>query len=132
MRTAIRTTAAPAAVGPYSQAIRAGNVIFSAGQLGIDPRTGKFAGDNVVSQAQQVLQNVKAVLEAAGADVRSIVKTTIFVVDMDAFKEVNQVYGAFMESEGVVEPPARSTVEVSALPLGGLVEIEAIAVVESE
>jgi 2-iminobutanoate/2-iminopropanoate deaminase len=125
MKNVIATSDAPAAVGPYSQAIKANGFVFSAGQLGLDPQTGKFAGDDVASQARQAMLNLKAVLEAAGSGLDKIVKTTIFMVDLGDFKTVNAVYGEFFEGA----PPARSTVQVAALPLGGLVEIEVVALV---
>lgn len=123
-RTIIHTEHAPAAVGPYSQAIKTDGLIFVSGQLGLDPQSGKLR-DGLEAQTQQILQNLAAALDAAGSTMADIVKTTIFLVDMADFATVNKVYaGAFSD-----EPPARSTVEVSALPLGGLVEIEAIALV---
>ncbi|MEA3308433.1 MAG: RidA family protein [Chloroflexota bacterium] len=124
MRKVIATSAAPAAVGPYSQAIQTGQLVFTAGQLGLDPVTGKFAGTDVTAQTEQAMQNLQAVLQAAGSDVEQIVKTTIYVVDLADFKTVNTIYGKFFSQA----PPARSTVQVAALPLGGLVEIEAIAI----
>lgn len=123
MRSAIATPKAPAAVGPYSQAIRVGDLIFTAGQLGLDPATGTFAGEDVAAQTCQAMRNLQAILESAGSGLEQIVKTTIFVTDLADFKTVNRVYGEFFTGD----PPARSTVEVSALPLGGRVEIEAIA-----
>ncbi len=131
MKTPISTTDAPAAVGPYSQAIKVNDLVFTAGQLGMDPQSGEFVGDDVVSQTQQAMRNLKAVLEAAGSSIRQIVKTTIFVTDLGAFKDVNTAYGQFLKDEGVEAPPARSTVEVPALPLGGLVEIETVATLEA-
>jgi 2-iminobutanoate/2-iminopropanoate deaminase len=125
MRKVIATEQAPAAVGPYSQAIQAGELIFTAGQLGLDPATGAFAGKDVASQTRQAMENIAAILTAAGTTLDQIVKTTIFVADMGDFQTVNAVYAEFFASD----PPARSTVEVSALPLGGRVEIEVIAVV---
>jgi 2-iminobutanoate/2-iminopropanoate deaminase len=125
MRKVIATEQAPAAVGPYSQAIQAGDLIFTAGQLGIDPATDAFAGKDVASQTRQAMENIAAILTAAGTTLDQIVKTTIFVADMGDFQTVNAVYAEFFASD----PPARSTVEVSALPLGGRVEIEVIAVV---
>lgn len=121
-RNVIQTQQAPAAIGPYSQAIHAGNLIFASGQLGLDPQTGKLQ-DGVEAQARQALTNIKAVLQAANSSVDRVVKTTIFLVDMADFAKVNAVYGEVFEQE----PPARSTVQVAALPLGGLVEIEVIA-----
>lgn len=123
-REAVATTRAPAAVGPYSQAIKTGGFVFASGQLGLDPVDGKLR-EGLEEQTQQALDNLRAVLEAAGASLADVVKTTIYLVDITQFSAVNRVYGAAFD--GV--PPARSTVQVSALPLGGLIEIEAIAVV---
>ncbi|MGC9469173.1 MAG: RidA family protein [Anaerolineae bacterium] len=131
MREIVHTPNAPAAVGPYSQAIKISGLVYTAGQLGIDPATGSFAGSDVVAQTRQAMQNLKAVLEAAGSGVKDIIKTTIFVTDLGDFKAVNAAYGEFLEAEGVSGPPARSTVEVSALPLGGLVEIEVVALADA-
>jgi 2-iminobutanoate/2-iminopropanoate deaminase len=114
---------APAAVGPYSQAIAVGDFVFSAGQIGID-HTGKITADDVQGQTQQALQNLRAVLQAAGSDLSRVVKTTVFLADMATFPAMNQVYATFF---GEV-PPARSTIAVKDLPLGALVEIEAVAV----
>ena len=122
----IATPEAPAAVGPYSQAIKANGFVFTAGQLGLDPATGKLAGDDVASQAKQALINITAVLEAAGTSIDNVVKTTVFLTDMADYKAVNAVYATFFTDT----PPARSAVEVAALPLGGLVEIETIALLE--
>ena len=124
-RIAVATEHAPAALGPYSQAIKAGNLVFASGQLGLIPETGKLP-DGIEEQTRQVLANLAAVLAAAGSNMDQIVKTTIFLANMADFATVNGIYaGAF---SGV--PPARSTVQVAALPLGGLVEIEAIALVD--
>ncbi len=123
MKDVITTDKAPGAVGPYSQGIKTDNLIFTAGQLGIDPQTGEFAGDDVAAQTRQAMENLRAVLQAAGADLEHVVKTTIFVADMQDFGTVNEVYGACFADA----PPARSTVQVAALPLGGRVEIEMIA-----
>ena len=112
-------------MGPYSQAVRVGNFVFAAGQLAIDPAVGKLIEGDVAIQTRQVLTNLSAVLEAAGSSLDRVVKTTVFLKDMGQFKAMNAVYGEFLHSD----PPARSTVEVAALPLGALVEIEAIAVV---
>ena len=122
-RTIISTTNAPAAVGPYSQAIRIGDLVFTAGQIGIDPATGKIEGHTVEDQAHQVLRNLRAVLEAAGSGLDRVVKTTVFLADIKDFKAMNAVYATYFPSE----PPARSAVQAAALPLGALVEIEAIA-----
>ncbi len=127
MRKVIATSAAPAAVGPYSQAIKTDRLVFTAGQLGLDSTTGKFAGVDITAQTQQAMQNLQAVLLAAGSDMAHILKTTIYVVDLADFKTVNAIYGKFF----IQSPPARSTVQVAALPLGGLVEIEAVALLET-
>jgi len=122
-REVISTTNAPAAVGPYSQAIKTGDLVFTAGQLGIDPATGKFVDGDVTDQARQALKNMKAILEEAGTSMEKVIKVTVFMQDINDFKAVNEVYGTFFTAN----PPARSAVEVAALPLGGLVEMEAIA-----
>lgn len=124
-RTVIHTTSAPAAIGPYSQAIRAGNLVFASGQLGLNPQTGKLQ-EGVEAQARQVLSNVKAVLEAAGSGVEKVVKTTMFLTNLADFAKVNVIYAEVFAHE----PPARSTIQVAALPLGGLVEIEVVALVD--
>jgi 2-iminobutanoate/2-iminopropanoate deaminase len=121
--TAILTANAPAPVGPYSQAIRVDGFVFCSGQVGLDPATGKIVEGGVGAQARQVLDNLSAVLASAGLTFESIVKTTIFLVDMNDFAAVNAVYGERMGTP----PPARSTIGVAALPLGALVEIEAVA-----
>ncbi len=122
-RTAIATAEAPAAIGPYSQAISAGGFLFCSGQLGLDPASGDFAGGDVEAQAARAMLNLGNVLEAAGCTFEDVVKTTIFLADMADFAVVNGVYGRFVPDP----PPARSTVQVAALPKGGRVEIEAIA-----
>ena len=124
-RTVIHSPQAPAAVGPYSQAIKIDNLVYTAGQIGIDPSTGKMQ-EGLEAQAQQVMANLKAILEAAGTSFEKVVKTTIFITDMANFGVINDIYGAYFGEE----PPARSTVAVSQLPLGALVEIEVIALVE--
>jgi 2-iminobutanoate/2-iminopropanoate deaminase len=121
--TAILTANAPAPVGPYSQAIRVDGFVFCSGQVGLDPGTGKIVDGGVSAQARQVLDNLAAVLASAGLAFDAIVKTTIFLVDINDFAAVNAVYGERMGTP----PPARSTVAVAALPLGALVEIEAVA-----
>jgi 2-iminobutanoate/2-iminopropanoate deaminase len=121
--TALLTAAAPAPVGPYSQAIRSGGFIFCSGQVGLDPATGKLVAGGTAEQTVQVLDNLSAVLQAAGLTLNAIVKTTIFLVDMNDFATVNAIYGERMGTP----PPARSTFAVAALPLGARVEIEAIA-----
>ncbi len=122
MNDAISTDLAPAAIGPYSQAVRAQGFLFCSGQLGMDPETGEFAGDTA-AQADRALRNVRAVVEAAGAGMRDVVRTTIYLVDMAEFAAVNEVYARHFEPPY----PARSTVAVAALPRGGRVEIEATA-----
>ena len=121
-RQAIQTNGAPAALGPYSQAIRSGDLVFCSGQLGLDPATGELA-EGVEAQAERALRNLQSVLDAAGLGFDDVVKTTIFLADVNDFAAVNAVYATFMPTP----PPARSTIGVAALPKGGLVEIEAIA-----
>jgi 2-iminobutanoate/2-iminopropanoate deaminase len=122
--TKIHTDHAPAALGPYSQAIAAGDFVFCAGQTPLDPATGKLVEGDVQAQTRRVLDNLKAVLEAAGTDLAHVVKTTVFLADMADFKALNEVYGTYFTGT----PPARSTIAAKALPLGALVEIELIAV----
>ncbi|OHB61719.1 MAG: hypothetical protein A2Y76_00040 [Planctomycetes bacterium RBG_13_60_9] len=124
MMKQIQTVDAPAAIGPYSQAIAEGQLIFTSGQLPIDPATGELRNSDVVSAARQVLSNLRAVLIAGGADMRTVVKTTVFLKDMRDFQAFNGVYGEFFN-----EPfPARSCIQVAALPKDARVEIEAVAV----
>jgi 2-iminobutanoate/2-iminopropanoate deaminase len=120
----IATDQAPAAIGPYSQAIRIGDLIYTAGQLGLVPATKQLAGPDVESQTKQALENLQAVLEAAGSCLEHVVKTTVFVTDLGEFARINAVYATFFTEM----PPARSTVQVAALPAGGRVEIEAVAI----
>ncbi len=119
----IATDQAPAAVGPYSQAVRIGDLVYTAGQLGIVPGTKEFAGPDIEAQTRQALENVKAVLEASSSCLEHVVKTTVFLQDIDEFSRMNGVYAEFFPED----PPARSAVQVAALPLGGRVEIEAVA-----
>jgi 2-iminobutanoate/2-iminopropanoate deaminase len=121
-RTVVSTSKAPAAIGPYSQAIRAGNFLFASGQLGLDPASGNLA-DGIEAQTRQALANLQAVLAEAGGTVENVVKTTIFLADLNHFATVNGLYAEVFKAD----PPARSTVQVAALPKGGLVEIEVIA-----
>lgn len=123
MKSIIATTNAPAAIGPYSQAVKIGNFLFTSGQIPLDPTTGQVVYGPVDVQAHQVLTNLKAVLEAAGSSLDKVVKTTVFIKDMNHFASINTVYASFFTSE----PPARSCVEVARLPKDVLVEIEAIA-----
>jgi len=120
---AISTTKAPAAIGPYSQAIYVGNLVYTSGQIPIDPATGTIVEGGIKEQTRQSLTNVKAILESAGLTMGNVVKTTVFLADMNDFAEMNSVYSEFF-----AEPyPARSAVAVKALPKGALVEIEVIA-----
>jgi 2-iminobutanoate/2-iminopropanoate deaminase len=123
-RTTIKTSSAPAALGPYSQAIKSGDLLFCSGQLGLDPATGALVDGGVEAQAEQAMRNLAAVLEAGGSSFARVLKTVIFLADMNDFAAVNAVYGRAFEG---IEPPARSTVQVAALPKAGLVEIEMIA-----
>ena len=122
MRTVVQTSAAPAAIGPYSQAIRNGDLVFTAGQIGLAPATGELRG-GVAEQAERALRNLTAILDAAGTSLERVIKTTVFLADMGDFATVNEVYARHFSSPF----PARSTVAVSGLPKGALVEIEAIA-----
>src|SRR5215212_6801765 len=123
MKKIISTTDAPAAVGPYSQGVRAGSTIFTAGQIPLDPKTGQIVAGDISVQARRVLDSLTAILRAEGLTMDDIVKTTIFLTDLGDFQAVNEVYASYFKND----PPARSTVQVSALPKGAHVEIEAIA-----
>lgn len=123
MKSIVSTTDAPAAIGPYSQAVKIGNFVFTSGQIPINPATGQVIAGSVEEQAKLVLNNLKAVLEAAGSGLDKVVKTTVFIKDMNDFAAVNTVYATFFAAEA----PARSCVEVARLPKDVLVEIEAIA-----
>lgn len=124
--TEIRTEAAPAPVGPYSQAIRAGEFVFVSGQIPLDPATGQIVGGEIEDEAKQVLANLEAVLEAAGSGMDAVVKATVYLTDLSLFPRVNAVYA---EAFAADPAPARVTVGVAALPLGAQVEIDAIALV---
>jgi 2-iminobutanoate/2-iminopropanoate deaminase len=126
MKKIISTNEAPAAVGPYSQAVRAGAMVFCAGQIPLDPKSGQIVSQNIAEQTRRVLDNITGVLRAEGLTFDQIVKTTIFLTDLNDFQTVNEIYGSYFKQA----PPARSTVQVSALPKGARVEIEAIAVAE--
>ena len=122
----IQTDKAPKAIGPYSQAIRIDStMVYTAGQLGLDPATGELAGGSIEEQTRQALTNLKNVLEAAGSNLEQVVKTTVFLKDMNDFPKMNSIYSEFFGTN----PPARSTVGVAALPKGGLVEIEVVALI---
>ena len=121
----VETKAAPAAIGPYSQAVKANGMVFASGQIPIDPATGSIKGENAAEQAEQVFKNVNAVLAAAGTDITNVVKATVFLKSMDDFASVNEVYAkAFSESPVL---PARSAVAVKTLPKDVMVEVEVIA-----
>lgn len=121
----IATTKAPAALGPYSQGISTGNLVFISGQLPIDPATGKLLEASIGEQTKLIMKNIEAVAQEAGTSLKNIVKTTIFLTDLGNFQDVNTAYGSFFN----VAPPARATVQVAALPLGANIEIEAIAAI---
>ncbi len=125
-KTAVSTTAAPAAIGPYSQGVRVGEFLYTSGQIPTDPATGTFVAGGITEQTTQVLENLKAILAEAGLGLENVVKTTVFLKDMKDFAAMNEVYGKYMAPEGVVAP-ARSTVQVAALPKDAMVEIEVIA-----
>jgi 2-iminobutanoate/2-iminopropanoate deaminase len=124
-RQVIATEHAPAAVGPYSQAIRCRDLVYTAGQIGLDPQTGKLVEGGIEAQTEQALTNLRAVLEAAGTSMANVIKTTVFLEDIGDFAAMNQVYARFFPGA----PPARSAVQVAALPLGSQVEIEVVAIV---
>lgn len=124
-KIAIHTDKAPPKGGPYSTAIQTGNLVFTSGQVGLVPTTGKFIEGGIEEQTRQVLENVKVVLEAAGCTMNDVVKTTVFLSDMNNFAAMNAVYATFFGDT----PPARSTVQVARLPMDALVEIETVAVI---
>ena len=125
-KTVVHSDEAPKAIGPYSQAVKAGNLLFCSGQIPLDPRSGEMIGaGDVREQARRVMQNLQAVLVAGGASLASVVKTTIYLKDLGDFGAVNEIYGAYFNEA----PPARATVQVAGLPRGALVEIDAVAVV---
>jgi 2-iminobutanoate/2-iminopropanoate deaminase len=127
MKQVITADTAPKAIGPYSQAIKIknGEIIFTAGQLGIDPASGNVVDDGIAAETRQALKNVQAILTAAGSDMEQVIKTTVFLKDLNDFAAMNAVYAEFFPKN----PPARSTIQVARLPKDGLVEIEAIALV---
>lgn len=126
MKKILNTEKAPAAIGPYSQAVKAGNIVFVSGQLPIDPATGAFAGDDIRSQTRQSLTNIKNILESEGIDMSQCVRVGVFMKDMNMFADMNAVYSEFFEADC----PARAAVEVARLPKDALVEIEAVAYAE--
>ena len=126
MRKTIKTKDAPAAIGPYSQGLAfQGELVYSAGQIPLDPASGKMLNDSIEEATERALLNLQAVLEAAGSSIASVVKTTVFMTDLGEFTRMNEVYGRFFTDN----PPARSAVQVSALPLGARIEIEAVALI---
>ena len=125
MRQRIQTENAPAAIGPYSQAIKAGGFVFVSGQIPIDPQTGEFVSGGIAEQTERVFQNLKAVLEAAGSGLDQVVKTTVFLADMKEFPAMNEGYAKFFTGP----PPARATVAAAGLPRDARVEIEAVALI---
>jgi len=120
----IKTSHAPAAIGPYSQAVKAGGFVFASGQIPIDPQTGEFVPGGIAEQTEQVLRNLNAVLEATGSGLDQVVKTTVFLADMNDFAAMNEVYGRYFSEDA---PPARATVQAARLPRDARVEIEVIA-----
>lgn len=126
MKEIIATDRAPRAIGPYSQAVRAGNLIFASGQIPIDPATGEFVAGGIAEQTEQVMRNLTQVFAAANVGLNQVVKTTVFLLDMNEFTAMNEVYGRFFSEN----PPARATVQAARLPRDARVEIEAIAVSE--
>ncbi|MER3429488.1 MAG: reactive intermediate/imine deaminase [Blastocatellia bacterium] len=125
MKEIVSTDKAPGAIGPYSQAIKVNGIVFCSGQIPIDPATGEFAAGGVAEQTEQVLKNLSAVLEAAGTSLDKVVKTTVFLADMNDFGTMNEVYGRYFDSN----KPARATVQAARLPRDARVEIECIAVI---
>ena len=125
MKEIIATENAPGAIGPYSQAVKAGNMVFCSGQIPIDTATGEFVSDDVAEQTRQVLKNLSAVLEAAGTSLNNVVKTTVFLADMNDFAAMNEIYAEFFSEN----KPARATVQAARLPKDARVEIECIALV---
>ena len=119
----IKTDNAPAAIGPYSQAIKIGDLIYTSGQIPINPKTGELISSDIKEQTKQVLENIKAILETAGSSLDKIIKTTLFISNMDEFAMINEVYSSYFGEN----PPARSTVQVASLPKNAGIEIEAIA-----
>ena len=126
MKKIISTTDAPAAVGPYSQAVRVGSTIYCAGQIPLDPKSGQIVSGGIDTQTRRVMDNVTAVLRAEGLTMENVVKTTIFLMDLNDFQTVNEIYGSYFNQA----PPARSTVQVAGLPKGARVEIEVIAMAD--
>jgi len=128
MKNSVLTADAPAAIGPYSQAVRSGNFLFCSGQIPLDPKSGRIVSGNIATQTRRVMDNIGAILRAGGLTFNNIIKTTIFLTNLGDFQTVNETYGSYFKQD----PPARSTIQVSALPRGANVEIEVIAAAETE
>ena len=128
MKKIISTSDAPAAIGPYSQAVRCSGFIFCSGQIPLDPQSGQIVSDDIAAQTRRVLDSVSGLLKAEGLSLDDVLKTTIFLTDLGNFQIVNEIYGSYFDTE----PPARSTVQVSALPKGAKIEIEVIALAGNE
>jgi len=127
MKEQVRTQGAPQAIGPYSQAVKSGGLLFASGQVALDPATGSVVSGGIVEQTERVMKNIAAVLEASGTSFDRVIKSTVFLKDMGDFAKMNEIYGRYVSGDGKIAP-ARSTVEVSRLPKDALVEIEVIAV----
>ncbi len=125
-KTLVFTNEAPEAIGPYSQAIRTGNLLFTAGQIALDPATGQLVAGGIKEQTTRVLENLRAIVEAAGSSLAHVVKTTVYLKNFDDFAAMNAVYATYLAPEGVA-PPARTTIEASRLPKDALIEIELVA-----
>jgi 2-iminobutanoate/2-iminopropanoate deaminase len=126
MKEQVRTQGAPLAIGPYSQAVKSGGLLFASGQVALDPATGSVVSGGIVEQTERVMKNIAAVLEASGTSFDKVIKSTVFLKDMGDFAKMNEIYGRYVSGDGKIAP-ARSTVEVSRLPKDALVEIEVIA-----
>ena len=126
MKEQVRTQGAPQAIGPYSQAVKSGGLLFASGQVALDPGTGSIVTGGIVEQTERVMKNISAVLEASGTNFDRVIKSTVFLKDMGDFAKMNEIYGRYVSGDGKIAP-ARSTVEVSRLPKDALVEIEVIA-----
>jgi len=126
MKEQVRTQGAPQAIGPYSQAVKSGGLLFASGQVALDPGTGSIVAGGIVEQTERVMKNISAVLEASGTSFDRVIKSTVFLKDMGDFAKMNEIYGRYVSGDGKIAP-ARSTVEVSRLPKDALVEIEVIA-----
>lgn len=130
-RTILHTNEAPKAIGPYSQAVRVGNLLFTSGQVALHPETQEMVGDTIAAQTEQVFRNLKAILEAGGSGLGQVIKATVFLKNFDDFAAMNAVYGEHLATGGS-QPPARTTVEVSRLPKNALIEIDLVALVAAE